>query len=126
MGNLSAVNTSSSRGASTARGHFRERLDALVLAQHTRNGALFVISRAEVEYNGLARPYSGIAFSVLPSAGEITLGVAFPVLVSIVVSLAVLVIVAIVTILVIFVGFIRRMRGGWVGLGFLGAAALEM
>lgn len=56
MGNLGAVNTSASRGASTARVQLRERLEALVLAQHAGNGALFETSRAEVEYYGLARP----------------------------------------------------------------------
>ena len=56
VGNLGAVNTSASRGASAARVQFRERLEALVLAQHAGNGALFETSRAEVEYYGLARP----------------------------------------------------------------------
>jgi len=91
-GNRGAVNTSSSRRTSTARGHFRERLEALKLAHHTSNGALFVTSRAEVEYNGLARPQSEMALGGLPSAGYVTF-----------VALSVLVI--------IVAGFTRRLRG---------------
>lgn len=117
VGNRSAVDTSSGRRASTARGQFRERVDALGLTLPTRNGALFGTGRAEVEHNGLARPYGEMALSGLLRTGEVTFGVAFAVLVIILVVLALLVVIAmIVAILMIVVWFIRRMsggRGGW-------------
>jgi hypothetical protein len=106
VGNRGAVNASSGRRASTARGHFCARFEALEFAPHTGNGALFVTRRAEIEHNRLARPQSEVALSGLPSAGEVTL-MAFAVLV-IVVALLVIIIV-----LIIVVGFIGRLRGGW-------------
>jgi hypothetical protein len=103
VGNCGAVNTSSGRGASTTRGQLRARLNTLELAQHTGNRALFGTSRAEVEYNRLARPQSEMALGVvLFSAGEVTM--------------VVLVLVA--------VGVVRRRRGRWSRWGCLGAAAL--
>ena len=71
MGNRGAVDTSSSGRASTARGQFRDRLEALVLAQHTGHRALFPTTRAEVEYNGLARSQDEMALPDRLSAGDI-------------------------------------------------------
>ena len=124
MGNRGAVNTGSGRGASTTRGQFRERLDALELARHTRKGALFVTSRAEVENNRLARPQSEMAFSGVPSAGEVTF-VAFAVFVLVLVIIVrALAFLVVIFIFMFVVGFIRRMRGRRGRLGWLGTAAL--
>jgi hypothetical protein len=126
MRDLGAVDTSTNRSASTARGQFRERIEALGLAQHTSHRALLVTVRAEVEYNRLVRSRGEdlVALSGLLSVGETTLVAILVVIVALVVIIIPLLVLAIAILVLITAGCLRRMSGG--AGGWLGAAALDI
>jgi hypothetical protein len=122
MRNRGAVNTSSSGRASTARGHLRERIEALELARHTTHRTLFVTIRAKVKDNRLVRSQGAnlVTLGAL-STGEITLVTMAVVILVIMVTIFVVVLIIVATI----TGFIRWARGGIRRMGWLAAAALE-